>query len=126
MLGLEWDFCTSRIFKTTLELPTYPTNYLPTYWAWHSAAQAFYVFIMYYPLHKVQLFPRDFEELKESDMEFFLCRERPILGIDALPHPDPQSIFVPQLLDVPEIRSEFSGRSGFEKHFGDMLGEQTG
>ena len=33
---------------------------------------------------------------------------------------------MPQLLDVPEIKSEFSGRSGFEKHFAEMLGDQTG
>ena len=95
------------------------------------------IIILYYPIHpffslihtlynKVQLFPRDFEELKERDMEFFFCRERPILGMDALPHPNPRTIFVPQLLDIREIRSEFSGRSGFEKHFGDMLGDQTG
>lgn len=37
-----------------------------------------------------------------------------------------QTIFVPQLLDVPEIKSHFSGRSGFEKHFEEMLGNQTG
>ena len=33
---------------------------------------------------------------------------------------------MPQLLDVPEIKSEFSGRPGFEKHFAEMLGDQTG
>ena len=37
-----------------------------------------------------------------------------------------QTIFVPQLLDVPEIKSHFSGRAGFEKHFEEMLGNQTG
>ena len=31
-----------------------------------------------------------------------------------------------QLLDVPEVKSEFSGRKGFEKHFAEMLGDQTG
>jgi hypothetical protein len=30
------------------------------------------------------------------------------------------------LLDVPEIKSQFSGREGFEKHFEEMLGNQTG
>ena len=79
-----------------------------------------------FSLFKVQLFPRDFEELTANHMEFFLCRERPILGIDSQPHPNPQTIFVPQLLDIPQIKSQFSGRSGFEKHFGDMLGPHTG
>ena len=88
--------------------------------------------ILYYPIrpffslnytlyNKVQVFPRDFEELKERDMEFFFCRERPILGMDALPHPNPRTIFVPQLLDIPEIKSEFSGRSGFEAFWASLL-----
>ena len=35
-----------------------------------------------------------------------------------------QTIFVPQLLEVPEIKSEFSGREGFNKHFAEMLGDE--
>ena len=46
---------------------------------------------MDHPL-QVQLIPEDFEELEEKDIEFFLSRDRPILGIDAKPHPNPQVI----------------------------------
>ena len=39
---------------------------------------------------QVQIFPIDFEKLEEKDIEFFISRDRPILGIDAKPHPNPK------------------------------------
>ena len=77
-------------------------------------------------LFQLQLMKDDFETLKEEDLEFFFSRDKAILGWNGLPHPNPKTIFIPQLLDVPEIKSQFSGREGFQRHFAEMLGNQTG
>ena len=39
---------------------------------------------------QLQLIEDDFETLEEKDLEFFFTRDKPILGWNGLPHPNPK------------------------------------
>ena len=41
---------------------------------------------------QIQNIPVDFEKCTSDDIEFFLCREKPILGVNAKKHPNPKVI----------------------------------
>ena len=74
-------------------------------------------------------------DVKPDDLEFFLCREQGVLGIDAKPKDDSkvgslyylfkppctkknlQTAFVAEVLGkVPQIKCRFSGQDGMSDH----------
>jgi len=67
---------------------------------------------------QAQLWTDNIMDMSQKDLEFFFNADQGVLGIDALPHKDPQTIYhEPALRGIPTIEFEPAGVEGLNKLF---------